>query len=77
MKKELPEYVKFIWEENELQDIRKVEKWVYQDFENAPNTLYGFEYDMHKGRFLTRMSLNGWTPSTKNEYNDFISKLSD
>jgi hypothetical protein len=78
---EMPEYLKFVWGDK-IDEIRKVKSWLYGDESESwkpikerklPHVINGFTYesDFDKEVF-PRVSLNGWLPATKEEYNEFI-----
>lgn len=77
---ELPEYVKFIWEKGEIQQIVKVAEWIKYDTKEADvdPVVVGFIY-FHNGQSC-RMALNdavkfttetGWFPATEEEHEEF------
>lgn len=72
---EMPKYLKFIWED-ELQDVVKVTTWLYDDTyteeKNKTGEPNGFRHESHNTNAFPRVSLNGWTPATENEYKQFI-----
>lgn len=63
---ELPKFLKFINDEGEIEFVLKVEKYIPHKDSNT--NWFAFEYLWKNEPDLKRMSLQGWTPATEEEY---------
>ena len=71
---DMPKYLKFVWK-GKIDEARKVEKWLYDNFKDRSNP-NGFTHQSSVDDTLfPRVSLNGWTPATEEEYNHFINEV--
>ena len=72
---DMPKYLKFVWK-GKIDEARKVEKWLYEDEPKNMGQINGFTHEssFEKGLF-PRVSLNGWTPATEEEFNYFMNEV--
>lgn len=69
----LPTYIKFYWN-GKLDEVRKVENWLYQKEGDDSTPIIGFTHcitNWHVDIF-PRVSITGWEPATEEEYNKWI-----
>jgi hypothetical protein len=75
--KDMPEYVKFVYN-GKIDECYKVEEWLHV-YDNKESDINGFvvkikDYDYQEKEVCrsSKHSINGWSPATKEEYEDFL-----
>lgn len=62
---DLPKYVKFINDAGTFDFVLEIEGWIYHKNSSA---VWAFKYLWENEPDIKRMSLDGWLPATKDEY---------
>ena len=66
--KDMPFFLKFIWDEK-IDDVVKVKRWLYQKEWDSSTPIIGFTHESKSdSTIFPRVSLNGWLPATKEDY---------
>ncbi len=73
---DMPKYLKFIWN-GEVDEVVKVKGWLHgntvEEERNKKGNISGFAHaSEHSSSLFPRVSINGWTPATKDEYENYL-----